>query len=140
MEKYKEDFLLLLEAGFIAINQADEDSAIKLFKAAELLNPTSTFPKIGYGYLHLHKLELQKSIKCFQEVVKKEPENEMAQTLLGIALSMTPNQLFEGEKLLNTTLKSKDKLIKTLSNTALDFVDNFIKKSPSPAHVQKSKK
>lgn len=139
LEKYKKDFILFLEAGFIAINQADEDSAIKLFKAAEILDPKNTLIKIGQGYLHLHKLELKQAIDVFEGVLKKEPGNEMAKTFLGIALSWTPTDTMKGEKLLTETTKSKDDPIKKLSMTALDFVEKFIKKEPSPVEVKKKK-
>ena len=59
LNKFKDDFFLFLEAGFIAVNQADEDAAVKLFKAAQLLDPQQSLPQIGFGYLHLHKLELK---------------------------------------------------------------------------------
>lgn len=139
LEKYKKDFILFLEAGFIAINQADEDSAIKLFKAAEILDPKNNLIKIGQGYLHLHKLELKQAIDVFEGVLKKEPNNEMAKTFLGIALSWTPTDTMKGEKLLTETTKSKDEPIKKLSMTALDFVEKFIKKEPSPVEVKKKK-
>jgi hypothetical protein len=35
--------------------------------------------------------------------------------------------------MLEQTLKSKDPMIKQLSDTAIDFVDKFIKKKPGPA-------
>lgn len=139
-KKYEKDFLTLVEGGFIAVNQFDEDAAIKLFKAAELLNPKNYLSKIGYGYLHLHKLELKSAAECFKSVLNSEPENEMAKTFLGITLSMMPKELNKGENLLMETVKSKDKLIKKLSDTALDFIDNFIKKDPTPLEVQKKKK
>lgn len=139
LEKYKKDFILFLEAGFIAINQADEDSAVKLFKAAEILDPKNNLIKIGQGYLHLHKLELKQAIDVFEGVLKKEPNNEMAKTFLGIALSWTPTDTMKGEKLLSETTKSKDEPIKKLSMTALDFVEKFIKKEPSPVEVKKKK-
>lgn len=132
-KKYKEDFLLLAEAGFIAVNMADEDAALKLFRAAELLEPKNTFPKIGFGYLNLHKLELKEAVKRFEEVLEEDPHNDMAKALLGLSLSMMPNAVEKGEKILGQTLKSKDPLIKRLSNTAIDFVERFVKKSPGPA-------
>ncbi len=133
IEKFKEHFTLLLEAGFIAVNQADEDSALKLFKAAALLNPESSLPKIGRGYLHLHKLELKQSCKCFKEVLEKDPTNDMAKTFLGLALTFTTDQVSEGEKILTeTATKAEDGQIKGLAETALDFVDKFVKKSSPP--------
>ncbi|MDE3046543.1 MAG: SctF chaperone SctG [Verrucomicrobiota bacterium] len=133
LKHYKQDFVLLLEAGFIAVNQADEDSALKLFRAAEQLNSENVLPQIGFGYLHLHKLELKQACTAFERVLDKEPTNEMARAFLGICMSMQPNTIGKGEKILEQTLKSKDPLIKRLSDTAIDFVDRFVKKSPGPA-------
>lgn len=140
LNNYKEDFFLLLEAGFIAVNAADEDSATKLFKAAALLKPESTFPKVGFGYMHLCKLEIKQAIASFREVLAKEPQNEMAKALLGICLSFTPTELSQGEKTLaDLSRSSPDSGIKKLANTALDFVEKFVKKSPSPVQPQKPK-
>ncbi len=36
LQKYKDDFVLLLESGFIAASQTDEDAAMKLFRAAQI--------------------------------------------------------------------------------------------------------
>ena len=139
LQNNKKDFLLFLESGFIAVNQADEQSSIRLFTAAELLEPKNSLVKIGLGYLHLHKLELKQAIGKFEEVLKKEPKNEMAKLFLGIALSWTPTDTLKGEKILEETKKSDDKDIKKLSKTALTFVDNYIKKEPSPVEVKGKK-
>ena len=140
LDEYKNDFLLFVEAGFIAINQTDEDSTIKLFKAAEILDKTNPLIKIGFGYLALHKLELKNAIASFEEVLKKDPKNDMAKAFLGIAISMTPKNMVKGEKLLEETLKSDDKEVKKLAVIALDFVDKFIKKEPSPVEPKKKSK
>lgn len=141
LHKYKDDFFVLLEAGFMAVNQQDEDSAIKLFRASEVLNPESTFPKIGFGYMHMCKLELKQASKIFEEVSKKEPENEMAKTFLGICMSMSPGATNKGEKILEQSAsKSDDPDIRNLASSAMDFVDNFVKKAPSPMEVNKNKK
>ena len=133
LKHFKEDWLLFTESGFIATNQADEDSAQKLFKAGELLSPESALPRIGIGYLHLHKLELKQAVKAFEQVLEKEPQNEMAKAFLGLCLGMMPNMADKGEKILGETTKSKDPEIRQLSETAIDFVERFIKKSPGPA-------
>ena len=140
MKKYKEDFILFLEAGFIAVNQADEDAAVKLFEASHLLEPKNILPIVGKGYLHLHKLELKQAVARFEEAIKKDPENEMAKAFLGIALSMTPTEAVKGEKILAQTEKSHDKGIKKLSHTALDFVDKFVKKEQTPLQKTGKKK
>lgn len=130
---YKEDWLLFTESGFIAVNQADEDAALKLFKAAEMLNPENTLPRVGFGYLHLHKLELKQAVKIFEGVIEKEPHNDMAKTFLGLCMGLMPNTIEKGEKILEQTMKSHDPMIKQLAGTAIEFVDKFIKKSPGPA-------
>ncbi len=141
VKKYKEDFFLLLEAGFMAVNSADEDSAIKLFKASEVLDPKSTFPRIGYGYMHMCKLELKQASLIFSDIAEKEPENEMARTFLGICMSMSPNEMTKGETILTASAtKAGDPEIRKLASTAMDFVDNFVKKAPSPMEPKKPKK
>ncbi len=137
IKKYKEDFLLLAEAGFIAVNQADEDAALKLFRAAELLNPDNILPKLGFGYLHLHKLELKQAVKYFEEVLHKDPHNDMAKAFMGLCLSMMPNTINKGEKILEQTLKSKDPMVKKLAGSAIDFVEKFVKRTPGPAGKSK---
>ncbi len=130
---YEEDWLLFTEAGFIAVNQADEDAALKLFKAGALLNPDNVLPQIGFGYLHLHKLELKQAVKVFEDILKKEPANEMAKTFLGLCLGLMPDKITQGEEILKQTSHSHDERIKDLSNTAIQFVDTFVKQTPGPA-------
>lgn len=139
LQKYKDHFVLLAEAGFIAINQADEDAAIKLFKASELLNPANTLPKIGLGYLHLCKLELKQAAALFEGILAKDPANEMAKAFLGLTLSLNPTELSRGEKVLEESASSaKDPMVKELAKNSLDFVERFVKKAPSPAQNQPS--
>ena len=118
----------------------DEESAVRLFKAAELIDNKNPLTKIGFGYLHLHKLELKKAITLFEGVLKDDPKNEMAKTFMGIALSMTPNDLNKGEQILEQNLTSDNADIKKLAGIALDFVDKFVKKEPSPVETKKKKK
>lgn len=137
-EDFKKHFVLLLEAGFVAVNQADEDSALKLFKAASLLNPSSSLPHIGLGYLHLHKLELKQACKAFEDVLAKEPHNEMAKAFLGLSLTMTTDRVAEGEKILTEAAShSSDQQVKTLADSALVFVDKFVKKNPQSGSAHK---
>ncbi len=132
-KKFKDDFLLLVEAGFVAVNQADEDAAVKLFRSAEMLNPDNVLPKVGLGYLHLHKLELKQAVKAFEEALEKEPHNDMAKAFMGLSMSLMPNAADKGEKVLEQTCKSKDPMIKRLSETAINFVERFVKTKPGPA-------
>jgi tetratricopeptide (TPR) repeat protein len=135
--KYKEDFILFAEAGFIAVNQADEDAALKLFDAAALLDAKNILPKLGVGYLHLHKLELKQAIEKFDEVLNIDPDNEMAKAFKGLSYSLMPNAVTKGEKILEETCHSTDPLIKQMSQTAMEFVDKFVKPKPGPAGKSK---
>jgi tetratricopeptide (TPR) repeat protein len=140
LEKYRPDYIVFVEAGFIAINQADEDAAIKLFKAAEILDPHNTLPKIGMGYLHLCKLELKQAAKLFEEILAIDPASDMAKAFLGLSLSLNPKEIDRGEKVLTDSTKSaQDPMVKDLAKNALDFVEKFVKKAPTPAEAQRSK-
>ncbi|MBI2811209.1 MAG: SctF chaperone SctG [Candidatus Melainabacteria bacterium] len=137
LQKFKDHFILLAEAGFIAINQADEDAAIKLFKASEVLDPKNVLPKIGIGYMHLCKLELKQAAKAFEEILAKDPHNEMAKAFLGLSMSLNPAEITKGEKVLEEAAhKSKDPMVKGLATSSLEFVNKFVKKAPHPAQTQ----
>ena len=141
LQKYQNDFVLLLESGFIAASQTDEDSALKLFRAAQVLNPEHILPKVGFGYIHLLKLELSQACKMFEEVLKVEPSNEMARALLGLSQALTIKGVNQGEKLLEQALKnSGDKTVKNMASTAIEFVEKFVKKHPTPVQSQPKKK
>lgn len=135
------DYFLLLEAGFVAVNQADEDSAMKLFMASQLLRPKNVFPEIGYGYMHMCKLELKQAEEMFTNVIKKESDNEMAHTFLAICKSMMPGKTTEGEKMLDSLNKdTEDADIKELISRSHEFIDNFVKKgTASPMDLAKPK-
>lgn len=125
----------------MAVNNADEDSAIKLFKASQILKPDNSLPQIGFGYMHMCKLELKQAALIFEEVSQKEPDNEMAKAFHGICMSMTPNEVAKGEKVLTTSAKaSDDPEIRKLADSALNFVDTFVKKPSSPMAPQQPKK
>ena len=137
LDKYKNDFKLLLEGGFFAANQADEDAAKKCFSAAQALQPSNTMPKVGLGYIHLLKLELKQACGIFEEIITKEPHNEMARALLGLSFALTTKEVSKGEKLLLEAEKnSSDSSVKQMTQTAIEFIDRFIKKAPTPAQGQ----
>jgi len=136
LQKYKDDFVLLLEAGFIAAGQTDEDAALKLFKASQLLSPQNKLPKVGLGYINLLKLELKQACATFEEVLRAEPDNEMARALLGLSTALTVKDVNKGEKLLEEALKkAKDASVKGMAETGLEFVNKFIKKQPTPVQA-----
>ncbi|MCH9614294.1 MAG: hypothetical protein SP1CHLAM54_17480 [Chlamydiia bacterium] len=137
LDKFKDDFILLCEAGFIAVNQADEDTAMKLFEAAKALEPEHHLPKIGEGYLHFHKLELKRACAIFEKVLEEDGNNEMARAFLGMALSLTPDMGEHGKNILSEVAeKASDKNTKTVAKETIDFVETFIEKKgtskPSP--------
>jgi hypothetical protein len=140
LESYKKDFFLLLEAGFIAINMQDEDSAKKLFDACQILDPHHAFPKIGMGYMHLCKLELAKATSFLNEALKMEPENQLAKSLLAVCKTMNPSEQKDGEKQLEELSKSSDADIKKLADIATDFSKKIYAKGSSPANPTHKKK
>jgi len=129
LSKYDVDFFLFLESVFVAANQADEDAADKLLKACELLRQGNNFIGIGRGYVHLLKLELKAACQHFETVLQEEPDNELATTLLGVALSLTPDMVSKGEQLLEKVgTTTSNTQAKETANTMLDFVAQFVKK------------
>ena len=137
LQKYKDDFVLLLESGFIAASKTDEDAAVKLFRAAQTLQPENVMPKVGFGYIHLLKLELNQACKKFEEVLRIEPHNEMARAMLGLSTSLTVKDAEKGEKILQEAMKNtKDPSIKNMASTSIDFVEKFVKKQPTPVQGQ----
>lgn len=139
-KKFEDDFFLLVEAGFIAVNQGDEDSSLKLFRASEMLKPEHSLPKVGFGYVHLHKLELKQACGYFQKVLDTQPDNEMAHAFLGLCMALSPDLVGKGEVLLEKSTHSKDPDIKNLGASALKFVDEFVKKAPMPMAPPQEKK
>lgn len=132
LNRYKDQFTLFLELGFIAVNHADEDSAVKLFTAAEMLRPSEVLTTIGFGYLHFCKLEIKPAIEKFEKALKKEPNNPIAKSLLGFCFALHPGDTQKGERMLEELkAHTKSKEIKELDGVLLGFINEFIKKKPS---------
>lgn len=130
---FKEDFALLIEAGFVAVKQLDELSATRIFKAAMVLNHTHAAPKIGMGYIALNKLEVKQAAKIFEEVVEAEPENWLAQTFLGICFLLTKPKRKKGEALIQEAMaKTTDETVKNLGAISLEWAEKDLYKSKSP--------
>lgn len=133
LQEFKEDFALLIEAGFIAVKQLDETSATRIFNAAQTINPTSTAPQIGLGYIALNKLEVKEATKIFESIVGKEPENYLAQTFLGICFLLTKPKRKKGEKLIQEAMeKTTDPTIKNLGEISLLWAERDLKKEAAP--------
>lgn len=136
VEEFKDDFSLLIEAGFIAVKQLDETSASRIFNAAQTLSPEHSAPKIGIGYIALNKLEVKKATQIFEEVVAKEPTNWLAQTFLGICFLLTKPKRKKGEKLIRDAMeKSSDATIKNLGAISLEWAQKDLYKTKSPFFV-----
>lgn len=88
LQQFKQDFALLVEAGFIAVKQGNTKAAQELFHAAAYIKPENSAPALGYGYIALHALNLKGAEKIFTDVLAKEPKNAMAKVLLGFTLLM----------------------------------------------------
>jgi len=138
MQEFKEDFSLLIEAGFVAVKQLDETSATRIFHAAQSINPDSTAPQIGLGYIALNKLEVKEASKIFEEVIKKEPTNYLAQTFLGICFLLTKPKRKKGEKLIQEAIeKSSNPTIRNLGEISLEWADKDLKKKEAPFFAMK---
>src|ERR1700730_12695978 len=93
--------------------------------------------------MHMMKLKLKQASKLFDEVLAIEPQNEMARAFLGISYALTATEVGKGEKMLEESAKNaSDPMVKKLANSAIEFVDNFIKKDARPlqAPLKKEKK
>ena len=64
----------------------------------------------------------------------------MAKSFLGITWSLTPEKYSAGEKILQQMHNSDDSLIKKLSSTAINFIDEFVKPPEKPFTKAKTKK
>lgn len=127
--EFKEDLSLLVEAGFVSVKQLDEISAARLFQAAQCLSPLNTAPKIGMGWIALNKLEMKEATSIFESVVETEPDNHLAQTILGVCYLLTKGKLKKGEKLIQETMeKTTDPGIKTLGANSLEWAQNDLSK------------
>lgn len=135
---FKDDFALLIEAGFVAVKQLDETSASRIFNAAQVMSPQSTAPQIGLGYIALNKLELKAATKTFEGVIEKEPDNHLAQTFLGICFLLNKPKRKKGEKLIREAMdKTTDPTIKDLGKISLEWADRDLSKEKAPFFAKK---
>jgi Flp pilus assembly protein TadD len=134
IKEFKEDFALLIEAGFIAVKQLDETSSTRIFHAAQALSPHSTAPQIGLGYIALNKLEIKEATRIFETVIQVEPENHLAQTFLGMCYLLTKGKRKKGEKIIHEAMeKTNDPTVKNLGTISLEWADKDLYKKSSKA-------
>lgn len=128
IQEFKEDYALLIEAGFVAVKQLDEIAARRLFKAAELLNPDNPASQLGLGYIALNKLQVSEATKIFEIILKKDPEHYLAKALLGICFLLTKDKLKEGEQMiLDAKSKTADPTIKNLADVCINWAEKDLK-------------
>lgn len=133
LEPFIEDFGLLIEGGFVATKQLDENSARELFHAAQVLKPDSAAPKVGLGYISLNKLELKDAEEMLKEALEMDKEHHLARAFLGITYLLNDAKREEGQKLLEEAMeKSDDPAIKELGETSLAWADSDLKKNKAP--------
>ena len=133
LDDFRDDFALLIEAGFVAVKQLDEASATRLFRAAQLLNPDSPASAIGLGYIHLNKLEVEKAIQIFQQVLEREPDHLLAMTFLGLCYVLKKSKRGEGEALIKEAMaNSEDSTVKHLCVVALEWLKKDFLSAKAP--------
>lgn len=138
LAEFEDDFSLFIEAGFVAVKQLDEASATRLFYAAGMLQPRHSAPKIGMGYIALNKLEVKKAVEVFEEVVRAEPTNWIAQTFLGICFLLTKPKRKKGEKLIREAMeKTTYPSVKHLGEISLQWAEKDLYKSKNPFFASK---
>jgi Flp pilus assembly protein TadD len=130
LDFFNEDFTLFIEAGFIAVKQLDEIAARRLFKAAEVLRPESSAPKLGLGYIELNKMRPQEASRIFEALLKIEPNHSLAKALLGVSYLMSKDKKKQGELLINEAKKeSDDPTIQNLAEVSLQWMQKDVKSS-----------
>jgi hypothetical protein len=134
LEEFKEDFALLIEAGFVGVKQLDEISSTRIFLGAQCLSPDHSAPQIGLGYIALNKLQIKEATPIFEAITLKEPDNYLAQTFLAVCFLLTKGKGKKGEKLIQETLKkTNDPTIVNLATLTLEWAKkDLAKKSKAP--------
>jgi len=140
LEELKEDFSLMIEAGFIAVKQLDAISASRIFIAAQMISPGHTAPQIGLGYIALNQLNIKEATHIFESIVEKEPENHLAQTFLGISYLLSKPKRKKGERIIKEAMeKTDDPTIKNLGSISLEWAEKDLKKAKSPFFSESEK-
>ena len=130
LDFYADDFALFVEAGFIAVKQLDEIAARRLFKAAELLRPESSAPKLGLGYIELNKMRAIDAARIFESILEKEPHHSLAKALLGVSYILTKDKRKQGEELIQAAKKeSNDPTIQNLADVSMQWMKKDLRSS-----------
>ncbi len=124
-KKFRPDSAALIEAGFVAIRQVDQESARKCFMASMVIDPNNSLPVLGLGIIHLFDLNIIEAKKTFHEILKHEPENHVAKTMLGIAnlYTVTEEGLKEGGDLIEDSMSAtNDAELKKLNHHSQELL------------------
>lgn len=141
IQEFKEDFSLLIEAGFVAVKQLDAISSSRLFVAAQMISPGHTAPQIGLGYIALNQLNIKEATHIFESVTEKEPTNYLAQTFLGMCYLLSKPKRKKGEKIIREAMeKSEDSTVKNLGEISLRWAEKDLTKAKAPFFEQTKKK
>lgn len=133
LDFFSDDYALFIEAGFVAIKQADEIAARRLFKAAEALSPENPASQLGLGYIALNKLHVAEATHIFEAILKRDPEHYLALALLGVAYILTRDKKKKGEALIREAQqKSSDPTIHHLADVCIEWVQSDLSKSNLP--------
>ncbi|ADI38959.1 putative needle chaperone SctG [Waddlia chondrophila 2032/99] len=137
IEELKEDFSLLIEAGFVAVKQLDAISSSRIFVAGQMISPGHTAPQIGLGYIALNQLNMKEATHIFETINEKEPENLLAKTFLGICYLLSKPKRKKGEKIIKEAIeKTDDSTIKNLGEISLEWADKDLNKAKAPFFEQ----
>jgi len=140
LEEFKDDFSLLIEAGFVAVKQLDAISSSRIFIAAQMISPGHTAPQIGLGYIALNQLNVKEATHIFENVTEKEPENYLAQTFLGMCYLLSKPKRKKGEKIIKEAMKkSDDPTVKSLGEISLEWAEKDLTKAKAPFFEQPKK-
>lgn len=141
LEEFKQDFSLLIEAGFIAVKQLDAIGSSRIFVAAQMISPGHTAPQIGLGYIALNQLNVKEATHIFEVVVAKEPTNCLARTFLGMCYLLSKPKRKKGEKMIQEAMnETADPTIKNLGEISLKWAEKDLSKAKAPFFEPTSKK
>ena len=81
---------------------------------------------------------MKEATKVFEEVIKKEPENYLAQTFLGICFLLSKPKRKKGEKLILEAMEKTDNAsIKNLGEVSLEWASKDLTKKEAPFFAAK---
>lgn len=137
MEKFAkfkdEDIAMLAEMGFIAINQLDEVSAMRLFTAVKMLDHEQTIGILGTAIVLLHKMDLERAMILFNNILEREPEHYLAQTYIAVCQILGKKHMQEGVKAMERIQKAtEDPTILQLCDLWLGIVKEHKERESSP--------